>query len=51
MPPIVTGVTDVASIPGLKELWTHTRGDPRVCVAILDGPVDQSHPSLVGSRA
>jgi subtilisin family serine protease len=33
-------------IPGLKELWAETLGDPRVCVAILDGPVDQSHPSL-----
>jgi cyanobactin maturation PatA/PatG family protease len=27
-----------------------TNGDPRVIVAILDGPVDRSHPSLVGAR-
>ena len=30
----------------IKDLWAETRGDQRVCVALLDGPVDQSHPSL-----
>jgi hypothetical protein len=34
------------TVPGLAELWTQTQGDPRVCVALLDGPVDLSHPSL-----
>ena len=34
----------------IEELWDDTRGDPRVCVAILDGPVDQSHQSLRGAR-
>ena len=33
-------------VPGLADLWTQTRGDPRVCVALLDGPVDLAHPSL-----
>lgn len=37
-------------IPGLQELWAETQGDPRICIAILDGPVDLSHPSLVGAR-
>ena len=32
---------------GLKVLWDETLGDPRVCVAILDGPVDLTHPSLL----
>jgi hypothetical protein len=32
------------------ELWRLTRGDPRVCVAILDGPVDLAHSSLAGAR-
>ena len=33
-------------IVGLKELWDKTFGDPHVCIAVLDGPVDLSHPSL-----
>jgi len=33
-------------IPGIKELWAESLGDPRVCIAVLDGPVDLSHPSL-----
>jgi cyanobactin maturation PatA/PatG family protease len=37
-------------IPGLKELWDQTLGDPRVCIAVLDGPVDLSHPSLAGAN-
>src|SRR5262245_36048588 len=39
-----------ASIPGLAELWARTTGDPRVVIAILDGPVDRAHPSLAGAR-
>ncbi|MDQ3948486.1 MAG: PatA/PatG family cyanobactin maturation protease [Thermoproteota archaeon] len=38
--------TNVAEIEGIKELWAETLGDPSICVAILDGPVDRSHPSL-----
>jgi cyanobactin maturation PatA/PatG family protease len=37
-------------IPGLKELWTETLGHPDICIAILDGPVDQTHPSLQSAR-
>lgn len=33
-------------LDGLSELWTYTLGDPEVCIAILDGPVDLSHSSL-----
>lgn len=32
--------------PGLAELWRETLGDPRICIAVLDGPVDRMHPSL-----
>jgi hypothetical protein len=39
-------MTDVAQIGGLRELWAQTLGDPRICIAILDGPVDLNHPSL-----
>jgi cyanobactin maturation PatA/PatG family protease len=37
-------------IPGLRELWARTLGDPEICVAVLDGPVDLSHPALQGAR-
>lgn len=33
-------------LPGIDDLWAETLGDSQVCVAILDGPVDLSHPSL-----
>ncbi len=33
-------------VSGIRELWAETLGDPVVCVAVLDGPVDLSHPSL-----
>ncbi|MBP0020381.1 MAG: S8 family serine peptidase [Cyanobacteria bacterium SBLK] len=36
--------TNIATLPGLDRLWSKTKGDPQICVAILDGPVDQSHP-------
>lgn len=37
-------------IPGLERLWANTLGDPEICVAILDGPVDRSHPSLAAAN-
>lgn len=37
-------------IAGVTQLRAWTFGDPRVVVAILDGPVDLSHPSLAGAR-
>ncbi|WP_375766852.1 S8 family serine peptidase [Archangium gephyra] len=36
-------------LPGLAELWAETLGDPRVTVAVLDGPVDLSHPCFEGA--
>jgi Subtilase family/PatG Domain len=41
--------TDIAAIAGLSELWARTLGDPRVMIAVLDGPVDLTHPSLMGA--
>ena len=32
-----------------EELWGKTLGDPRVCIAVLDGPVDLSHPCFAGA--
>ena len=40
----------VESIPGVPELWEKTKGDPRVCVALMDGPIVMSHPAFDGSR-
>lgn len=44
------GITDIATLPGLSSLWAESLGDPRICVAVLDGPVDRSHPSLNGAQ-
>lgn len=34
-------------LDGLSELWDHTLGDPEITIAMLDGPCDLTHPSLV----
>ena len=39
----------MTNIPGLKKLWSETRGDPKICVAVLDGIVDQHHPCFDGA--
>jgi subtilisin family serine protease len=41
---------DALEIPGLKRLWTETPGDPRICVAVLDGPVDLAHQAFKGAN-
>ncbi|GAB4303078.1 MAG: S8 family serine peptidase [Oscillatoriaceae cyanobacterium] len=45
-----TNVTDISALPGLDKLWSETKGDSQICVAILDGPVDQSHPCFDGAN-
>jgi cyanobactin maturation PatA/PatG family protease len=37
-------------IAGLKALWAETLGHPHICIAVLDGPVDRSHPSLAAAN-
>ena len=37
-------------VTGLHELWDKTRGNARICVAILDGPVNMGHPCFSGAR-
>ncbi|MGB5968470.1 MAG: PatA/PatG family cyanobactin maturation protease [Spirulinaceae cyanobacterium] len=39
-------VTDISALPGLNLLWNQTKGNSEICVAILDGSVDKSHPCL-----
>jgi hypothetical protein len=31
-------------------LWAETQGDPDICIAILDGPVDRLHPAIRGAN-
>jgi hypothetical protein len=35
---------------GLEDLWSKTTGDPEVCIALLDGPVDLSHDCFHGAK-
>lgn len=43
-------MADILKIPGLHRLIERTKGDERVCVAVLDGAVDLKHPSLAGAK-
>ncbi|MFS0519403.1 S8 family peptidase [Nostoc sp. UIC 10607] len=45
-----TNVINISKIPGLDKLWSETKGDSQICVAILDGPVNQSHPCFDGAK-
>lgn len=38
-----------ALVPGLSDLWAETLGDPAVRIAVLDGPVDLTHPCFEGA--
>ncbi len=42
-------MSDLSKLPGLKQLWAKTRGDPEIIVAVLDGAVDQTHPCFQGA--
>lgn len=39
-----SSISHLSALPQLDELWAETQGDPNVCVAVLDGPVDLLHP-------
>ena len=49
-PSDLDGKTTPAALPEIELLQDETSGDPRICVAILDGPVDQSHPCFAGAN-
>ena len=42
--------TTLAEIEGLTALWKQTLGDPEICIAVLDGPVDDTHPCFRGAK-
>lgn len=37
------------AIAGMQEIWEKTQGNSEICVAVLDGLVDQSHPCFAGA--
>lgn len=41
---------DLNEIPGLPELWTHTLGDPRVTIAVIEGPVELERACFQGAN-
>ena len=41
--------TDISALSAVESLWSESTGDPRICVAVLDGPVDRSHPCFDGA--
>ena len=40
----------VSNIIGLDSIWAESIGDPSICIAVLDGPVDLSHPCFTGAN-
>jgi cyanobactin maturation PatA/PatG family protease len=42
--------TALGAIEGLRSLWAETLGDPEICIAVLDGPVDESHRCFEGAK-
>jgi len=43
-----SNLTDL--LPGLTSLWSESTGSPGICIAVLDGPVDLSHPCFSGAQ-
>jgi hypothetical protein len=42
-------MTAIEDIPGVQELWEHTRGDPTVTIGLIEGLPDFSHPCFAGA--
>jgi cyanobactin maturation PatA/PatG family protease len=41
---------DLNAIPGMTDLRSHTKGDPRIKIAVLDGPVDLDRACFQGAN-
>lgn len=41
---------DLVTIPGIPELWTQTKGDSRIKIAILDGAADLDRACFQGAN-
>ncbi|GAB3487414.1 S8 family serine peptidase [Amycolatopsis cihanbeyliensis] len=42
-------MTAIEEIPGVRDLWQHTRGDPEIVVGLVEGHPDLSHPCFAGA--
>src|SRR5258708_2195867 len=40
---------EISEIEELRQIWMETTGDRRICIAVLDGPADLSHPCFAGA--
>jgi cyanobactin maturation PatA/PatG family protease len=43
-------MSTISMLNGLQDLWNETLGDPDICIAILDGPVDLAHACFSGAH-
>ncbi|MDB9322086.1 MULTISPECIES: S8 family serine peptidase [Cyanophyceae] len=41
---------DLTDIPGISQIWTRTKGDPRIKIAILDGAADLERSCFQGAN-
>ncbi len=41
---------DLNAIPGMTALRSHTKGDPRIKIAVLDGPIDLDRACFQGAN-
>jgi len=41
---------NLEALLSLNSLWQETQGHPDICIAVLDGPVDKTHPYFEGAR-
>ncbi|MFE3177852.1 S8 family serine peptidase [Amycolatopsis sp. NPDC059090] len=42
-------MAEIAAIPGVRELWDQTLGDPDVTIGLVEGPPALSHPCFAGA--
>ena len=40
----------VDTVTGIDELWGRTKGSKEICIAVLDGMVDITHPCFLGAK-
>ncbi len=36
----------IDNIPGISDLWMQTKGDNRICIAVIDSNIDYTHPGF-----
>ncbi len=41
---------DITDIRGIPELWTHTKGDSRITIAVIEGPVELERACFQGAN-